>query len=86
VSLLPPCVACAYQCIPFAKNTTGERFKRSPVVLPFGWRCSYFFFATFLAAFFAGAFLAAFLVAIFLFSLSTIFVSSLQTILQLKNV
>jgi hypothetical protein len=86
VSWIPPCVACAYQCNPFAKNTAGERLKRSPAVLPFGWRCSYFFFATFFAAFFTGAFLAAFLVAIFLFSLSTIFVSSLQAILQLKNV
>jgi hypothetical protein len=41
---------------------------RSPELLPFGWRCRYFFFA----AFFAGAFLAAFLVAICLFSLVTI--------------
>jgi hypothetical protein len=59
---------------------------RPPAVLPCGWRCRYFFFAAFFAAFFAGAFLAAFLVAICLFSLSTIFVSSLQTIMQLKNV
>jgi hypothetical protein len=64
-----------YQCNPFrketsvAKNTSGERLERSPDVLPFGWRCRYFFF---FAAFFAGAFLAAFLVAIFLFSLSMI--------------
>jgi hypothetical protein len=81
-----------YQCSPFfkkrigPKNTSGERLKRSPEVLPFGWRCRYFFFAAFFAAFFAGAFLAAFLVAICLFSLSTILVSFLQTLLQLKNV
>jgi hypothetical protein len=81
-----------YQSSPFpksasvSKNTSGERLKRSPEVLPFGWRNRYFFFAAFFAAFFAGAFLAAFLVAICLFSLSTIFVSSLQTIMQLKNV
>jgi hypothetical protein len=49
-----------------AKNTSGERIERSPDVLPFGWRCRYFFF---FAAFFAGAFFAAFLVAICLFSL-----------------
>jgi hypothetical protein len=60
--------------------------KRSPEVLPFGWRYRYFFFAAFFAAFFAGAFLAAFLVAICLFSLSTIFRSFLQLLLQLKNV
>jgi hypothetical protein len=75
-----------YQCNPFPKNTAGERFKRSPAVLPFGWRCRYFFFAAFFAAFFAGAFLAAFLVAIFLFSLLTIFVSSLQSLMQLKHI
>jgi hypothetical protein len=86
VSWIPPSVACAYQCNPFPKNTSGERLKRSPEVLPFGWRCSYFFFATFLAAFFAGAFLAAFLVAICLFSLSTNFVPFLHVLLQLKNV
>jgi hypothetical protein len=74
------------QCIPFPKNTAGERWKRSPAVLPFGWRCSYFFFATFLAAFFTGSFLAAFLVAIYLFSLLTNFVPYLQSLLQLKNV
>jgi hypothetical protein len=55
-------------------------------VLPFGWRCRYFFFAAFFAAFFAGAFLAAFLVAICLFSLLKIFTRSLQMLLQLKNV
>jgi hypothetical protein len=60
--------------------------KRSPAVLPFGWRCRYFFFAAFFAAFFAGAFLAAFLVAICLFSLLKNFVAFLQTILQLMNV
>ncbi|MGA2277449.1 MAG: hypothetical protein ABSG00_07585 [Terracidiphilus sp.] len=59
---------------------------RSPAVLPFGWTSRYFFFAAFFAAFFAGAFLAAFLVAICLFSLSTVFVSLLQSKLQLKNV
>jgi hypothetical protein len=64
-----------YQCRPFPKNasapknTSGERLKRSPDVLPLGWRFRYFFF---FAAFFAGAFLAAFLVAIVLFSLSMI--------------
>jgi hypothetical protein len=42
-------------------------------VLPFGWRCCYFFF---FAAFFAGSFLATFLVAIGLFSLLTIFLGS----------
>jgi hypothetical protein len=62
-----PSVPCVYQCIPFPKNTSGERLKRSPDVLPYGWRCRYFFF---FATFFAGAFLAAFLVAICLFSLS----------------
>jgi hypothetical protein len=71
---------------PTPKNTSGERLKRSPAVLPFGWRCSYFFFATFLAAFFAGSFFAAFLVAICLFSLLTNFVPYLQSLLQLKNV
>jgi hypothetical protein len=50
------------------QNSSGERWMRSPELLPFGWRCRYFFFA----AFFAGAFLAAFLVAICLFSLVTI--------------
>jgi hypothetical protein len=47
--------------------------KRSPDVLPYGWRCRYFFF---FATFFAGTFLAAFLVAICLFSLSMTFIDS----------
>jgi hypothetical protein len=54
------------------ENRSGERWMRSPDLLPFGWRYRYFFFAAFFAAFFAGAFLAAFLVAICLFSLVTI--------------
>jgi hypothetical protein len=77
--------------IPFEKNHSSPKQLRgtrvrSPELLPFGWRYRYFFFAAFFAAFFAGAFLAAFLVAICLFSLVTIFVSQLQTILQMKNV
>jgi len=66
-----PCVFSLYPCgkkYP-PKNTSGERWMRSPEVLPFGWKYRYFFFAAFFAAFFAGAFLAAFLVAICLFSL-----------------
>jgi hypothetical protein len=79
-------VLCEYQCNPFSKNRSGERWKRSPDLLPLGWRYRYFFFAAFFAAFFAGAFLAgAFLVAICLFSLVTNF-PSLQILLQLKHI
>jgi hypothetical protein len=75
-----------YQCNPFSKNKSGERWKRSPDLLPLGWRYRYFFFAAFFAAFFAGAFLAgAFLVAICLFSLLTNF-PSLQMLLQLMHI
>jgi hypothetical protein len=81
-----------YQSSPFpksasvSKNTSGERLKRSPEVLPFGWRNRYFFFAAFFAAFFAGAFLAAFFVAICLFSLFDDLCFVLQMLLQLMNV
>jgi hypothetical protein len=61
-----------YQFNSSPKHTSGERLMRSPAVLPFGWTSRYFFFAA--------------LVAICLFSLSTVFVSLLQSKLQLKNV